>query len=148
MRQFRPVAGATIGAVFRRNNQLSVTVKQELPAQNRRLGELLATISKEALPKGASPQHMGEQLLSGYQSKFEVLGLSPGEEFGFEDCVGDIIGRAMIRHKVMAQVARSSWGLEPGVLRSTHGALITPPSLPKKNSGLLRRLAVVAATVL
>ena len=39
--------------------------------------------------------------------------------------VDDVICRATVRRGAMAQVARSLWGLDVGILRSTHAALIT-----------------------
>ena len=47
------------------------------------------------------------------------------EAFGFASHVDNAVQRAMVRHRVMAQLARSLWGLEAGILRSTHAAVIT-----------------------
>ena len=44
---------------------------------------------------------------------------------GFTEHVNNILNRALVRHGVMAQLASTEWGLEAGVLRSTHIALVT-----------------------
>ena len=60
-----------------------------------------------------------------YADSFRVLGVTLDERLGFEKHVSGVIGRTMTRHGAMAQLARTSWGLEVGLLRSAHKALIT-----------------------
>ena len=51
--------------------------------------------------------------------------MTPDARPGFEGHTDGVISRTMTRHGAMARLARSSWGLEAGLLRSTHQALIT-----------------------
>ena len=48
-----------------------------------------------------------------------------GYRLGFEMRVDEDIGRTLVRHGVMGQLARTSWGFEVGIHRSTHKVLIT-----------------------
>ena len=54
-----------------------------------------------------------------------VLGATLDVMLGFEEHAGQVIGRTMVRHGVMPQLACTSWSLGAGLPRSTHKALIT-----------------------
>ena len=117
--------GAMVGGVARRNNGFSATVNRELATRDRRLGALLDTVNEAALPRGAFPPSLRGRLPYVYRPEFRVLGVIFDERLSFEAHVTDFIGRASVSYGVMAQVARSSWGLEFSVLGSTHSALLT-----------------------
>ena len=44
---------------------------------------------------------------------------------GLAHHIGGVLQRAVLRHWVMARLARSTWGLEAGILRSAHATLLT-----------------------
>ena len=117
--------GAIIGQVVRRGSGLSMTVNKELQTRQARLEGLLATVSEEALPEGVFPRGMRGSRPYTYADLFKVLGVTLDHVMGFETHVTDVIGRVLVRQGVMAQLARRTCGIEVGVLRSTHGALIT-----------------------
>ena len=60
-----------------------------------------------------------------FQKSFKVLGMVLDERLGCEEHGEEMLRRITARHGVMAQLARISWRLETGILRSTHGALLT-----------------------
>ena len=117
--------GELIGTVFRRNNGLSRTVNKELLMRERRLGDLLETVEEEQVPWGVFPPILKTQLPYEYATSFRILGVTWDARMGFEARTEGVINRTMTRHGVMAGLARSTWGLEVGLLQSTHQALIT-----------------------
>ena len=117
--------GTIVGPVFRRGNKLAATANKELPVRDRRFRELVAAIPAAALPADVLPSSLRDSLPYNYKTQFRVLGLELDETFGFEAEVENAIGRAMVRQRVMTQLARRTWGLEAGLLRSTHAALVT-----------------------
>ena len=60
-----------------------------------------------------------------WQEEMEILGVTFDERLCFRAHIQRLLGRAKVRHSVMSKLARSSWGLETGVLRVTHEALLT-----------------------
>ena len=54
-----------------------------------------------------------------------MLGVTLYRRMGFEEHVGGVIGRTLTRYGVIAGLARTSWGFEVGLSRSTHKAPIT-----------------------
>ena len=82
-------------------------------------------VKRRILPRGVFPPSLRGRQLYTYAASFRVLGVALGASLGFEEHIGGVIDRTMIRHGVMAQLARTSWDLEAGLLRSTQKALIT-----------------------
>ena len=111
--------------MYRRSNGLARTVNDEVAARYRRLAELLATITGGRLQRGVFPPSLRGKLPYTYAASFRILGVALSARMGFEEHVGAVIGRTTTRHGVMAQLARTTYGLEAGLLRSTHKALIT-----------------------
>ena len=59
------------------------------------------------------------------EGPIKVLGVFLGSSFGFIPHLEGVMARASMRHGIMARLSRSTWGLEAGLLRSTHAALLT-----------------------
>ena len=59
-----------------------------------------------------------------YAETIKTPGLCLDELSGFSERMDNGLKKAIVRHGVMAQLASTRWGLEAGVLRSTHLALI------------------------
>ena len=57
-----------------------------------------------------------------YPDPLTRLGVKWDSRLCFMDHISGILTRAGVRHAVMARLVRSSWGLEVGVLRTTHAA--------------------------
>ena len=76
-------------------------------------------------PEGIFPLELANKLPYKFVQSLKILGVVFDDQFGFKLQIDAMLDRAKVRHGVMARLARSSWGLEVGVLRTTHTALLT-----------------------
>ena len=117
-------SGKIIGAALRRSNGLPNTAKKEMPARHRIRSELLMTIAEEQLPGGVFPPGLKGRLPHEYAQQVRILGVLFHGNAGFNAHTDDVIRRAMVRHGILARIARSTWDMEVGILRSTHAMLL------------------------
>ena len=115
----------TVGGFYRRNNNLTITTNKELPNRDAHLSDLLKTFQEDKLPPGIFPTGKKQRLPYAYSSLIKILGVYIDEHLGLQHHYGQIIKRARVRHGVMATLAQRRWGLDVGILRSTHAALLT-----------------------
>ena len=114
-----------VGVHYRRNNGLSTTTNKELPARDIRLKDLLDTFTEDRMPAGVCPPSLKHALPYHYKTDFKILGVQFDQVLGFKSHVEQTFRRAGVRQGIMASLAKRSWGLEVGILRSTHQALIS-----------------------
>ena len=117
--------GSYVGDLFRRKMGLSDKAKYEAPKRDARLQRLAQLLQQEAVEEGLCPESIKSELPYEYSSSIKILGLVLDENLGFAEHTANVLKRAIARHGVMAQPASTGWGIEAGVLRSTHIALIT-----------------------
>ena len=55
----------------------------------------------------------------------ETLGLTAVMHFALDDYYQDIVNRAQMRQGILSRVARCKWGMDTGVMKMTHDAVIT-----------------------
>ena len=60
-----------------------------------------------------------------FPESIRILGLQWDSRLCFAEHVNNVLSRAKIRHGVMSRLARSTWALEVGALRSSQAALLT-----------------------
>ena len=117
--------GAMVGGVFRRANGLAASVNRELPKRDRRMRALLPTMTEADLPEGIFPPSFRTRLPFNFGEQIRLLGLIIDDGLTQEKQVDSVMRRVLVRQGVMAQLAKRKWGLEVGILRSTHATLIT-----------------------
>ena len=147
--------GRMRGYVYRRQTGPSASYRQGL----KRNDELLErrTCPAEELgdvPEDVFPVAMRASLPYVYSDPLRILGAPWDGRMCFMDHISGVLDRANVRHGVMARLAHSTWGLEVGVLRATHAALLVSLSgygLVVYGSGAyevgLKRLEVQLANV-
>ena len=119
--------GVFHGKIFRRNSGLSRTAEREARKRDGRLSELAQQLPEAATAGGISPGELEPPRPLTYSPVIKILGVRLGETLGIAVHVDNSLNRSIVRHEVMAPLASTGWGwgLEAGVSRSTHTALIT-----------------------
>ena len=117
--------GRMIGQVFRRKSGFTRSYQKDLP-KNDRLKDQRACLAEQMgdTPSDAFPLALREALPYAYTDPLKILGVWWDARLCFAEHIHRVLDRAKVRHGVMARLARSTWGLEVGVLRSTHAALL------------------------
>ena len=77
------------------------------------------------MPEKCFPPGMRESLPYKYAESIRVLGLQLDQKLCFEEHIMNVLSKANIRHEIMARLAKSTWGLEAGIMRTTHKALLS-----------------------
>ena len=70
------------------------------------------------------PPRLRQKLPFEWSEAIGVLGATFDPLLTFRKHVGGLMRRARIRHNIMSSVAKTNWGLETGILRATHSALL------------------------
>ena len=117
--------GEVVGGYYRRNNGLSSSVNKKLPERDARLRSLVQIFDENRLPLGAFPPKLKAELPYATPGTFKILGVAFDENLGFGAHYDQVSRKAGIRHGIMATLARRAWGLEVGIMRSAHSALLT-----------------------
>ena len=118
--------GGMEGGIFRRAGGLSKTGHREMPRNDGLIERgVAATTSEDDLPSMYFPPSFQKCLPYTFTDTLKNLGVLFGKKMRFSCHIEGMLGRAGIRHGVMAKLAGSSWVLEVDVLRSTHSALLT-----------------------
>ena len=78
-----------------------------------------------SVPAKVFPPGLRASLPFAYANSLRILGLLWDCRLCSTDHISGLLSRANIRHGVTARLARSAWGLETGVLRSTDAAFLT-----------------------
>ena len=117
--------GLVLHGAFRRvpnSHTLTNMGRPLLDQQNMSGLEDLST--NELLEKGIFPPELRPQLPFEWRDKIRVLGVLLDPLLTYTDHIQSLIRRARVRHSVMTSLSRSNWGLETGILRATHNALL------------------------
>ena len=77
------------------------------------------------MPTGVLPLEFIAKLPYQCPTSFRVLGVQIDSTLGCLDHYNQVSRKAGIRHGIMASLAQRKWGLEVGILRSAHSALLT-----------------------
>ena len=118
--------GRILGYVFRQQAGHAMSYRRDLK-KNDELKERRACTTELAgdVPQDVFPVVMRSSLPYVYSDPLRILGVLWDGRLSFMDHIKGALDRAGERHGVMARLARSTWGLEVGVLRSTHAAPLT-----------------------
>ena len=117
--------GGYVGDIFRRSPTMTQKARNEAEQRDNRLSTIAAMMGEAATEVGLCPEGIKDNLPYKYMKTIKLLGLQLDERLGFATHLAGILQKAIVRHGIMAQLASTTWGLEAGVLRSTHIALIT-----------------------
>ena len=86
---------------------------------------LLVDVSvEEQLVRGIFPTTYRADLPFTWSESIKILGVVFDPWFSFASHLESILCRAKVRHSVLARLAKSNWGLETNILRTTHNALL------------------------
>ena len=111
---------------FRRLARFPQRYLQELAKNGRLLDRRIAleesagTVRPDVFPAASRP--MSPYV---FPESIRILGLQWDSWLCFAEHVNNVLSRAKIRHGVMSRLARSTWALEVGALRSSQAALLT-----------------------
>ena len=118
--------GDLIHGIFRRGLNLSRSARMDLGHREEQLRTLNRAGGEQAQREhGIFPESLESTLPFKTVSTIKILGVVFDTGFGFTAHVEGILQKVRLRHGIMARLARSTWGLEAGLLRSTHAALLT-----------------------
>ena len=117
--------GRIIGQAFRRKTGYAETYRRDLK-KNDVLREHRACAAEDAgdIPPDAFPIALRKKLPYEYSDPLSILGVWRDGRLRFAYHIKGVLGRATVRHGIMARLARSPWGLETGALKATHSAML------------------------
>ena len=116
------------GGVFRRNTDLrfQATGKRRTE-QHRKLGAIMSNVL-DFDPEGELPEaemNFWEGFPFPAVESMKVLGLTIDMFFALDDHYQEIVGKAQMRQGILSRVAKCKWGMDTGVMKMTHDAVIT-----------------------
>ena len=115
-----------IAGLYRRGGILSSEAKKTLRAREDQLRLLnRGDEEDEAWRAGVFPRELLQRLPYKVVEEIKILGVRLDTRLGFTSHIAEFLQRASLRHGVMARLARSTWGLKAGILRSTSLALLS-----------------------
>ena len=96
--------------------------RPQLGRQN--IAALDAMTPSEMRGAGIFPPSYQSRLPFEWKDTIRILGVMFGPLLSFETHIETLLCRARARHGVITSLAHSNWGLETGIMRTTHNALL------------------------
>ena len=114
------------GEIRRESGRLKANLR-DMPKHDALIERCAAAAAEDGgeLPEMYFPSALRAELPFKYVHSMRALGVIFDSRLYFSGHIEGLLSRAAIRHGVMARLARSTWGLEAGVLRATHSVLLT-----------------------